>query len=101
MTLQRINKAALADRPRTAILTAPLYEEFDGRRLLRGDVPAAMFSESCTTIGTALRGLVHEGVVARCRTIGTIVDAHLRPYALGRQRLVEDAVVHFELVRRR
>ena len=82
-----MDNALLADRVREAILDAILRKEF-AERLPSEDELAGMLNVSRTTIRTALQSLEQEGVVTRRRAIGTTVNAHVRPSALGLQRLV-------------
>lgn len=85
--MKRIDNAPLANRARQAILDAILKKEFS-ERLPSEDVLADMLNVSRTTIRTALHGLEQEGIVTRRRAIGTTINAHVRPSALGLQRLV-------------
>jgi GntR family transcriptional regulator len=87
MTLKRMDNVLLADRVREAILDAILRKEFS-ERLPSEDELAGILNVSRTTIRTALQSLEQEGVVTRRRAIGTTVNAHVRPSALGLQRLV-------------
>lgn len=88
MQLKRIENAPLADRARTAILDAILKDQFPAGRLPPEDVLAELLNVSRTTIRTALHSLEQEGVVNRRRAVGTTVNGHFRPSALGLQRLV-------------
>ncbi|MGH2852222.1 MAG: GntR family transcriptional regulator [Solirubrobacteraceae bacterium] len=85
--LDRLDNAPLAERARAAILEAILDKRFV-KRLPPEDVLAEMLNVSRTTIRSALQSLEEHGVVSRKRAVGTTINGHIRPSALGLQRLV-------------
>jgi GntR family transcriptional regulator len=83
----RLDSRLLAGRARAEILQAI----FDGRfesKLPNEDRLAEMLDVSRTTVRTALQGLERDGIITRRRSIGTIINKHVRPSSLALQRLV-------------
>jgi len=85
--VQQLENTPLAERARTAILSAILEKRFV-HRLPSEDDLAAMLNVSRTTIRTALQRLEQDGIVSRRRAIGTTINAHVAPANLALQRLV-------------
>lgn len=83
----QLENTPLAERARTAILSAILENRFE-HRLPSEDDLAAMLNVSRTTIRTALQRLEQDGVISRRRAIGTTINAHVAPANLALQRLV-------------
>lgn len=103
--IERLDSAPLAERARTAILSAIISGEFE-ERLPPEDELAAILGVSRTTVRAALQSLEENGVVTRRRAVGTTINKHVIPsrLALGRlvgfDRMVEErggkVVVDFE-----
>lgn len=85
--IPQLENTPLAERARTAILSAILQKRFE-HRLPSEDDLAAMLNVSRTTIRTALQRLEQDGIVSRRRAIGTTINAHVAPANLALQRLV-------------
>lgn len=83
----QLENTPLAERARTAILTAIMEKRFE-HRLPPEDDLAAMLNVSRTTIRTALQRLEQDGVVSRRRAVGTTINDHVAPANLAVQRLV-------------
>jgi GntR family transcriptional regulator len=83
----QLENTPLAERARSAILTAILEKRFE-HRLPSEDDLATMLNVSRTTIRTALQRLEQDGIVSRRRAIGTTINAHVAPANLALQRLV-------------
>jgi GntR family transcriptional regulator len=83
----QLENTPLAERARTAILSAILEKRFEHRLPSEEDL-AAMLNVSRTTIRTALQRLEQDGVISRRRAIGTTINAHVAPANLALQRLV-------------
>jgi GntR family transcriptional regulator len=83
----QLENTPLAERARSAILSAILEKRFE-HRLPSEDDLATMLNVSRTTIRTALQRLEQDGIVSRRRAIGTTINAHVAPANLALQRLV-------------
>ncbi len=83
----QLENTPLAERARTAILSAILEKRFE-HRLPPEDDLASMLNVSRTTIRTALQRLEQDGIISRRRAIGTTINAHVAPANLALQRLV-------------
>jgi GntR family transcriptional regulator len=83
----QLESTPLAERARTAILSAILDKRFE-HRLPSEDDLATMLNVSRTTIRTALQRLEQDGIINRRRAIGTTINAHVAPANLALQRLV-------------
>lgn len=85
--VRQLENTPLAERARSAILSAILEKRFE-RRLPSEDDLALMLNVSRTTIRTALQRLEQDGIISRRRAIGTTINAHVAPANLALQRLV-------------
>jgi GntR family transcriptional regulator len=83
----QLENTPLAERARSAILSAVLEKRFEHRLPSEEDL-ASMLNVSRTTIRTALQRLEQDGIISRRRAIGTTINAHVAPANLALQRLV-------------
>ena len=85
--LQGADRMSLADQARTAILTAILGNQFEGR-LPSEDELAEMLNVSRTTVRTAVQGLERDGLITRRRAVGAHINRHVGVQSLALQRLI-------------
>ena len=85
--LQGAERSSLADQARTAILTAILSNQFEGR-LPSEDELAEMLNVSRTTVRAAVQGLERDGLITRRRAVGAHINSHVGVQSLALQRLI-------------
>ena len=85
--LQDTDRLSLVAQARTAILTAILANEFEGR-LPSEDELAVMLNVSRTTVRAAVQGLERDGLITRRRAVGAHINRHVGVQSLALQRLI-------------